>query len=251
LAKRLQGLWSAGLSGLREFVYPEVCLHCGEAGAAHPLCRACLGTILRDGAEPACEACGAELVQEGTGCVQCADRGFPHVERVLRWSVYAGAARTLLLRAKFGGNWGVARWLGTQLAADAEIAAAVRSADVLCWTPLHWTRKFRRGFDQAELIARSLAEASGGKPCRRLLRRRTRTRAQSRQSSAAARRRNVAGAFVPAHGLSGQNVLLIDDILTTGATATESARALRNAGAGSVSLLVVAVTPRGSEERAG
>jgi ComF family protein len=117
--------------------------------------------------------------------------------------------------------------------------------DVIVPTPLHWWRRWRRGFNQSELLAREVSRRTGA-PMRAAL---VRARATSTQAglSNSARRRNVAGAF-RARGASkawaGQNVLLIDDVMTTGSTAAACATALKRAGAARVALLTIARVDR-------
>jgi len=116
--------------------------------------------------------------------------------------------------------------------------------------PLHYRRRWRRGYDQARLIARAFAREKAI-PCASLLRRIRATSAQSTQGSLTARRRNPRGAFaLEPVDLSGWSVWLIDDVCTTGATAERCARLLRRAGACRVHLAVAAVTdPREVAER--
>jgi len=110
--------------------------------------------------------------------------------------------------------------------------------------PLHWRRRWRRGFNQAELLAREVSRHRRI-PILNALRRSKDTVNQAGLTSSG-RRLNIAGAFQPREGmdLRGQRVLLIDDVFTTGATATACALALKKAGAGTVSLLTLARADR-------
>lgn len=116
--------------------------------------------------------------------------------------------------------------------------------DVVVPVPLHWRRRWQRGFNQSELLARLTARRCGI-PVRRAVRRARPTTAQAGLSSAR-RRLNVAGAFrpLPRAGVEGLRVLLIDDVMTTGATASSCAAALKRAGAKSVALLALARVDR-------
>jgi ComF family protein len=115
--------------------------------------------------------------------------------------------------------------------------------DAVVAVPLHWRRRWQRGFNQSELLARSIARRTG----LRLLdavRRRRATRVQAGLSNSR-RRENVAGAFVGKPGKAkGLRILLIDDVMTTGATASACAHALKRAGAQSVALLTLARVDR-------
>jgi ComF family protein len=117
--------------------------------------------------------------------------------------------------------------------------------DVIVPAPLHWWRKWRRGFNQSELLAQELSRRSGV-PLIAALRRVRPTSVQAGLSHSA-RRRNVAGAFQAvraAHRLKGKSALLIDDVMTTGSTAAACARELKRAGAARVALLAVARVDR-------
>ena len=108
--------------------------------------------------------------------------------------------------------------------------------------PLHWWRRWQRGYNQSEALARTLAKALGV-PCQAHAVRRVRRTVSQANLSLTARRENVRGAFEARHGvaLKGQAVLLVDDVMTTGSTVHEVARALRKGGAGRV---IVAVLSR-------
>jgi ComF family protein len=134
-----------------------------------------------------------------------------------------------------------AQWMaraGAPLLADAQLIVPV---------PLHWLRLARRRFNQAALIGNALARQSGVPTVPDLLVRRRRTPSQGRLSRAG-RERNVQGAFAVsrrhAGRLDGRRVLLIDDVLTTGATASACARTLLRAGAAAVDVLALALVVR-------
>ena len=120
--------------------------------------------------------------------------------------------------------------------------------DVLTWIPVSLLRRMKRGFDQTENITLAVAEELGV-PAVRTLKKIRHTPAQSSIPTADARRANVLNAYRvtdPAL-VRGKRILLLDDILTTGATASECAKTLRLAGAEEVSLGVVAVAPHGDK----
>lgn len=147
---------------------------------------------------------------------------------------------------KFARRWHWAEWLGRTLG---ERIGAVTMSDearapvptVVTWVPLHWTRRFRRGFDQAELMARGLAR-SLDLPARAALRRTRRTAAQSALHSQQARLRNVRAAFDARRlDLTDWRVILVDDVKTTGATLERCTRLLRRCGAERIEVAVAAV----------
>ncbi|HZL56746.1 MAG TPA: phosphoribosyltransferase family protein [Bryobacteraceae bacterium] len=116
--------------------------------------------------------------------------------------------------------------------------------DAVTAVPLYWRRKLQRGFNQAELLARQVARQRNV-PFLMALRRRRATEVQA-SLAMAGRRRNVAGAFVaiPRADVRGKRILLIDDVMTTGATASACATILKRAGAQSVSLATLARVDR-------
>ena len=120
--------------------------------------------------------------------------------------------------------------------------------DAVVPVPLYWRKQWSRGFNQAELLARYVGKRRG-LPVWNALRRKRATATQAGLANAG-RRRNVAGAFVLQAGtkrdarLAGKKILLIDDVMTTGATASACAIALKRGGAGSISLLTLARVDR-------
>jgi ComF family protein len=148
--------------------------------------------------------------------------------------LYEGPLARAIRGMKFSGWHAV----GPHLAGGmAEVADDLLPADVVTWVPLSRRRRARRGFDQAEVLARAAARRLGV-PARPLLVRARDTRAQARKTGPE-RRRALRDAFA-ARGRADGRILLIDDVLTTGATASACARALRRAGAGSICLLTAA-----------
>ncbi|MDP6572672.1 MAG: ComF family protein [Rhodospirillales bacterium] len=224
---------------------PPQCLGCGAlAGAAGTLCPACWNSVAFLGA-PRCDACGLPFefaVGEDAVCAPCAAAP-PDYRRARAAIAYDDASRRLVLAFKHGDRTDAApafaRWMeraGGQLLSE---------ADVLVPVPLHWTRLFQRRYNQAALLAQSIARLGGVAVAPGLLRRRRRTPSQGRLSLAA-RRRNVRGAFAlaPAARVKGRRVLLIDDVMTSGATASACARVLARSGARSVDVLTLARVPR-------
>ncbi len=177
---------------------------------------------------------------DGALCGACV-RSRPPFERARAVMAYGDISRRLVLAFKHGDRTdtapGLGRWLaraGRRLIADADMIAPV---------PLHWTRLFRRRYNQAALLAHAVGFETGVKVVADLIQRRRRTPPQVRMSPAL-RRRNLKGAFrvhpVRAKGLKGRRVLLIDDVMTTGATAAACSRVLVGGGAAGVDVLTLA-----------
>jgi ComF family protein len=157
------------------------------------------------------------------------------------FGAYEGALRELIHLFKYSRMKPLARTLASYLA-----SALPRDQvfDLVVPMPLHWRRQFQRGFNQSELLARRTARRCGI-PMVKAVRRRRATVAQAGLTNAR-RRQNVAGAFrvKRPRAVEGRRVLLIDDVMTTGATAAACALELKRAGAKSVVLLALARVDR-------
>ena len=160
------------------------------------------------------------------------------------FGAYEGVLRELIHIYKYGKVRTLARPL-----ADLLMRALARDEhfDLVTAVPLHWRRRWQRGFNQAELLAREIARRTGI-PFAPTMRRVRATAAQAGLSNTA-RRRNVAAAFgfrrFPRHTtIESRRVLLVDDVMTTGSTAAACARTLKNAGAARVALLTIARVDR-------
>ena len=141
--------------------------------------------------------------------------------------------KELLHAVKYGGNVATGRWLG-RILGEKMREAAYPLPDVIVPVPLHWRRKWKRGYNQAEVIARGISEGlSGDIPVLTDILRRVRYSTSQTRMSVGSKWENVSGAFVlrdiktAAERLSGRHVLLVDDVLTTGATAEACWDALR------------------------
>lgn len=239
-----------------DLLFPPVCLVCGAIGhGARPsLCGACWRGIGRL-APPWCAICGRPRWTFGgpTGpppadgappevCGACR-RHRPRFTYARAAALYDGVLREAVQALKFAGKTALAAPLG-DLLLDACASGLPVAPDVVVPVPLARSRERERGFNQAALLARRVARGLGLPLDARAARRVRATRAQS-ELSGSERRANVRGAFAarPGPRLVGRHVLLVDDVLTTGATASECARALLGAGALTVGALAVARVP--------
>jgi ComF family protein len=230
-------------SWLLDAILPPRCLKCGEIVAdSGSLCGRCWPE-LRFLGPPCCACCGLPFefeMGEGSLCAACiAER--PRYDRARAALTYDDASRDLILRFKHADRIdGAATFAGWMARVG---AALIDSADVIAPVPLHRWRLVRRRYNQAAILANAIGRMRGKLVVPDLLVRRRATPSQGHLGRSQ-RRRNVAGAFTVHPGRAqvaqGARILLIDDVLTTGATAEACARTLRNAGASSVDLLVLA-----------
>lgn len=210
-----------------------------------PVCRGCIGSVRPLSAEFFCADCRTPFqnsfpLDDDGRCALCrlGLRGF---DSAYCYGAYEGALRELIHQFKYGKVRTLAAPLGDLLA---NAMPRDQRFDAIAPMPLHWLRRWRRGFNQAELLARSLSRRTGI-PVVRPLRRRGGTQTQAGLSNSE-RRRNVSTAFFVRRGaaLEGKRILLVDDVMTTGSTGAASALALKRAGAAKVSLLTVARVDR-------
>ncbi len=167
--------------------------------------------------------------------------GLQGFDAVYTYGSYEGTLRKLVHLFKYSGMRPLARPFGELLKQALPLDQAF---DVIVPMPLHWFKHWQRGFNQADLLAREIGR-KWRVPVREVVRRKKATSPQAGLTNAK-RRANVQGAFRVSRGrrLDGLRVLLVDDVLTTGATASACARALKRAGAAHVSLLALARTDR-------
>ena len=243
-AARLPARCADGFARLLDLLYPPRCPACGACVERHGrLCTGCWSG-LRLLAPPLCRACGLPLPQAAGPDPLCAacSRDPPAFGRARAACAYVDVARRLVLAFKHGERTELAPLLADFCArAGADLLAA---CDVVVPVPLHRLRLWRRGFNQALLLAAGLARRFDRPLLRDALLRIRRTPSQQ-GLGAAARRRNVTPAAFAVHPrrrelVRGRAVLLVDDVLTTGATLEACARTLLRAGAARVDVLVFA-----------
>lgn len=231
------------LRGVADFLWPQRSLVSGQRGVGKgPLSPgefAAIGFLTA----PVCETCGGPLefdLGPGAQCAPCIARP-PRWDRARAALIYDAASRRIVLDLKRSGRRdGLHVMTGWMHRAGAQL---VDEADMIVPVPLHYTRLVSRGFNQSAWLGQGIARRAG-LPCRvDLLKRRRRTPTQG-GLSAKARRRNVAGAFAvserAARQVRDKRILLVDDVLTTGATLSACTYALKRAGARQVDVLVLA-----------
>lgn len=226
-----------------DLVLPPTCLACRKpVGDQGGLCADCwnrIGFIER----PYCERLGTPFPHDTGGALisPAALADPPAYDRARAAARYSDVARDLVHLLKYGDRLDVARPLARWMArAGAEV---IEDADALVPVPLHWTRLWRRRFNQSAVLARAISALTSVPVADRVLARERATRPQVGLARAE-RARNVQGAFaVPKSArtdVTGRSLVVIDDVLTSGATVDACARVLRRAGARRVDVLVLA-----------
>lgn len=209
------------LTWLGTMLFPDKCILCGK--------------LLEDGELDLCTGCRVQAPECPVSKIK-----FPFIDQWTALWYYKDDVRKSLLKYKFrncrSNAAGYGRLLAMKLMKEDRL-----DFDVLTWIPISRQRKRRRGFDQVELLAQKLGAELQIMPIPTLEKVRN-NRQQSRIIGSAQRRANVLGAYIAIapENIAGKRVLLLDDIITTGATASECARILLTAGAKEVQLAVLA-----------
>lgn len=229
--------------GLAKIIWPQRSLVTGREVAGPGALEPEHWSKLHFLSDPLCACCGVPLdlaVEEGQLCAACLVRR-PAYDRARAALAYGDVSRDLVLALKYQGRRDsldlLARWMAS---AGADL---LRDADLVVPVPLHYLRLIRRGFNQSVWLAAALARKSDVLLCVDAIKRVRSTPIQG-GLSADGRRRNVQGAFRVRKGrealVRDKKILLVDDVLTTGATAEACSRALKRAGAPCVDVLTLA-----------
>ncbi len=228
-------------------LFPPSCSFCGENLPPMPcgqpaLCTACHQRFVAD-AKPCCTRCASPVPQrwgDQPRCSRCRDRRY-YFDYAVALGLYQSELRQAVLWMKRHPYEPLTRALGTLLADHIAERVGEWNIDLVVPVPMHWWRRLRRGTNTARLLGESVSRRLALPLSVRVLRCRRKSLKQGTLRPLE-RFRNVRGAFRISSGydITDKRVLLIDDILTTGATASEAARVLRQAGAQTVAVAVVA-----------
>lgn len=228
--------------GFVGLIYPPRCFVCGRA-SQEPLCQSCLSQVELI-KPPLCERCGKPLGEAGRSCRDCRGRRlyFSHARSI---GLYDGSLKEAIHALKFGGGRRLGYFFAQVMVKS--LPADFLEIDLVTYVPLHRGKRRRRGYNQAELLAKAFGRRMD-RPVRCLLKCQRRTEDQAKLNLKD-RRVNVRGAFrLSGHSSSGwenvkgKRIILIDDVYTSGSTVNECARVLRQAGAKEVKVLTLART---------
>ncbi|WP_458376977.1 double zinc ribbon domain-containing protein [Pseudomonas fluorescens] len=223
----------------------QFCLLCGEAAEeATPICMACETELPWLGDH--CQTCALPLPAAGLTCGQCLQHP-PAFEQVIAPWTYSFPVDSLITRFKHGAKWPFGRLLAELLAQSLQYRfdETLQRPDALVPVPLAAKRLRQRGFNQASMLARWLS-ASLNIPCDETLLKRVQDTSAQQELKADDRKKNLLNAFAltPGAPIKGRHLALVDDVLTTGATAQALARLLMSAGASRVDVYCLARTPK-------
>ncbi len=242
---RLRRVGGKCLAPCLDLAFPPCCAYCladiYEGSGPVLLCDGCQ-TLLAQPRTACCEKCGAETadgLDTSQGCPRCRSRRF-RFSRVVALGAYDDHLRAAVLRCKHATQETLAAALAALLWERAGLQLASGRFDVVTPIPMFWGRRLLRGANSPEVLAEVLARRLGI-PALRMLWRRRITRPQA-GLSARARFENLRGAmaFRRSFDCRGRSVLLVDDVMTTGATCHEAALALHRAGAEEIVVAVLA-----------
>lgn len=231
-------------TALLDFVWPPRCPVCEawqDPNDRQPLCHHCTACLVPPAGER-CRRCSAPVDiarAASSSCPNCEHWPEPHFDQALVLTEYSATAHDAIHALKFSGNKQIGRFLGEQIGHC--LGADLGGIDLLVPVPLHGARQRDRGYNQAEEIARGLGKALGVPTDCSCLRRVRPTRQQA-QLDSKQRVANVAGAFSMRRKLAGEHahIGLIDDVLTTGATLSACAAALRSVTRAKITAIAVA-----------
>jgi ComF family protein len=233
---------------LLNLIFPTDCRACRQPldpGARSLICSGCWGSFYYlEG--PRCPDCGKSFISSTALahspehlCQDCRLHP-PAFEQALSIAAFEGALRQAIHLFKFDGKTLLGRELAELLAQRAGTLLDGQAPDYIIPVPLHWFRRWRRGFNQSKILARALSKTAGA-PLAHNLKRIRYTKPQF-SVDAKEKEKNVRGAFAVRRpqALKDKTVLLVDDIYTTGATVRECAKVLKKAGARKVLVLTLA-----------
>ena len=235
---------AALLTQVIDFCYPGACAICQDhAPGRAALCDGCMNELRLLERAPSCDRCAMPLAELDAPCPYCNDKGIHPFERILRLGVFEDPLKKLIHQAKYHHRWPLAEFLAERLSEQERVRTLLFETDVLVAVPLHVLRHIKRGYNQAEVLVSRLKHFDRRLKIARPAVRLRNTETQTHIHSQAKREENLRDAFglVNPKCIRGKHVVLVDDVMTTGATLKSFARCLKEAEPASLSAIVVAI----------
>jgi ComF family protein len=237
------------LDHVMDFCYPGACANCdapAAGGNGAILCDQCGGKLDELISAAACHACAKPLASAGAPCPYCHGRGMAPYDRIVRLGVFDEPLKNLIHEMKYHRRWQLAEMLADRLCATERAKGLLIETEVLVPVPLHFIRQFQRGYNQADVIARRVGSRrnSHGIAVIPVAKRTRNTETQTHLHSDQKRHMNLRGAFALrrcGRKIQGRHVLVIDDVMTTGATLKSLGRLLKKAKPASLSAMIIAI----------
>lgn len=232
-----------------DFCYPGVCASCdADAGGNAALCAACAIKLDALAGAAGCSKCAMPLASHGAPCPYCRGGGVPHYEKIIRLGVFDDPLKHLIHQMKYHRRWPLGEFLADRLRDTEQAKGLLTETQVLVPVPLHYKRHVVRGYNQAAVIAERIATRNKIDVVH-VVRRTRDTETQTHLHSYESRLANVRDAFAlrrAAKQIRGRHVVVIDDVMTTGATLQTVARVLSGAKPASLCAMVLAIAdPKG------
>lgn len=239
---------AASLRHLTDFCYPPICgLYDSVGGKIQVICDECRFKIELLESAPACEKCAMPLSSAGAPCPYCLGKGIRPFDSIIRLANFDEPITQLIYHIKYHRRWTLAELAADRLRQQPRVRELLSQADRIISVPLHPMRQFGRGYNQAEVIARRLCRRTRMRYVRPLVRLRN-TETQTHLNSKERRFENMREAFglLWPKQVAKKHVVIVDDVMTSGATLMAAANALRDAEPLSIHAIVVArADPRG------
>jgi competence protein ComFC len=244
----MAGSYKNIFSAFGQLLWPAKCLCCDTLVPqnADGLCYDCMGKLQSGVIAHCCRRCGCEISPyafSNDRCPNCPKQKF-HFDHIAVASRYSGVARKLILDLKDNRKTQNSRFLSLMLNTILDVADFKDKIDMIVPVPLHWRRRFKRGYNQAHILAKDL---SIDRPVSTDLVRVKNTFPQFTLNFHQ-RQKNIEGAFAARfrHDFDGRRICLIDDLKTTGVTLNECAKTLKDEGAKEVFAAVIAIAGQGN-----
>jgi ComF family protein len=227
-----------------DFCVSPQCASCNTPAVGGFLCESCMGKLDQLVDAPACGQCAMPLAEHEAPCPYCRGKGVARFGVIVALGRFDEPLKDLIHQMKYQRHWPIAEHLADRLARTDRAARLLSSADRVVPVPLHRLRHLSRGYNQAEVIARRLA---GNRVIRPVVRTHN-TPTQTNLHSTAKRFENLRGAFrlTRPKSIAGQRVVVVDDVMTSGATLQSLARTLAAGQPQSLDAIVLAIAdPKG------